>query len=127
MQAKTGPHGRTPWSVEDIKEILAGEVEDGQVLERLRTADRKGLSPVAFAALKSASTADSLLPLLELLEPPTQEEASRMDLVLELLERIAEGQVQLERRLATIESRLAGTNASSPQPSTRPGKPASAS
>ncbi len=125
MQAKTGPRGRTPWSVEDIEEILTGEVEDGQVLERLRTADRKGLSPTSFAALKAAATADSLTPLLALLDPPTEQETSSIDLVLTLLERVAESQLRIEQRLGAIESRLGAQPLASPRQPTASVRPAS--
>ena len=77
-------------------------------------------------AMAGALASDSLLPLLTLLEPPTPEEVSKIDLVLQLLERMAEHQVQLGQRMAAIESRLAETNAPSPLPSTRTGKSASA-
>lgn len=105
---------RRPWSLEDVREILAGAADPSQLRERVRTADRKGLSPVTFAAMKAAATADSLTPLLGLLEPPGEEERSKLDLILDLLERVAENQVELGRRLAFIESRLAGTSVASP-------------
>lgn len=121
----TSKRGRTPWSLGDIKEILAGDVEDGEVLDRLRTPDRKGLSPVAFAALKAAATADSLTPLLELLDPPREDEVSKMDLVLELLEQIAANQLELAQRMHAIESRLAGKDVPSLSPSTTSMRPVS--
>ena len=105
-----------PWSLEDVRDILAGTVDPA----RSRITDRKGLSPVAFAALKAATVTDSLLPLLELLEPPGDEEKGKLDVLLELLERIAEGQVVLGQRLAIIESTLAGRSGAS-----RAGSPAS--
>jgi len=104
---------RKPWSVEDVKEILAGTVDPAMVQERIRTADRKGLSPVTFAAMKAAATADSLLPLLELLEPPGEQEKSKIDLMLDLLERIAEGQIGLARRMDALESLMSGWSAAS--------------
>ena len=112
MQVTRTP-SRTPWSVDDLKGILAGE--DSQVTESLRTADRKGLTPTSFAVLTTAAKTDALMPLLELLEPPTADEASKADLMLDLLERIAESQVRIEARLADIESRLTGQSVPSRQ------------
>lgn len=82
-------------------------------MEQLRTADRKGLLPVSFVAMRAATAADALLPLLELLEPPSEADASKLDLVLTLLERIAESQIDIGQRLVAIESKLAGTRTTS--------------
>ena len=90
-------------------------VKDGPSV--LRETDRRGLAPVQYAAIQAATAADSLLPLLSLLEPPQERETSQLDLVVTLLEAIAESQARLERRLVEIESRLAGPPRDSPQPS----------
>ena len=105
---------RVPWSVEDLREILAGTVEDSEAAERIRTPDRKGLSPVSFAAMRAAATTDSLLPLLDLMEPPGEGEKAKLDLVLDLLERIAQGQLALARRMDALEFAISGQRAASP-------------
>ena len=115
---------KAPWSVSDVREILNGDVQDDVAQNRLRTADRKGLTPVAFAAMKAAAAADSLMPLLELLDPPREDEVSKMDLVLQLLEQIAASQLELVHRMHAIESRLGGKDV--PSPSTTSVRPASA-
>ena len=104
---------RLPWSLEDVREILAGTMDPDRIQERIKTPDRKGLSPVAFAALRAAATADALTPLLELLEPPGEEEKAKLDLVLDLLERIAESQIELGRRMDALESAISGRGAAS--------------
>ena len=58
---------RPPWQVDDVRDILAGVTEP----KLLHEYDRKGLSPVAFAALKAAAASDSLLSLLD--EKPDRE------------------------------------------------------
>lgn len=112
------PPRRRPWSIEDLREIVAA-VTDGPSL--LRETDRRGLAPVQYAALQAATATDSLLPLLSLLEPK-ESETSQLDLVIKLLESIAESQIRIERRVVEIESRLAGRPSASQQPS----KPAAA-
>jgi hypothetical protein len=91
------------WTVDLVKEILAGTADPNLI----READRKGLNAVTFAALKAAAQADSLAPLLQLLDPPDREETTQLDKVVTLLEAIAESQGRLERRLARLESALA--------------------
>lgn len=89
-------------------------VKDGPSM--LRETDRRGLAPVQYAALQAATAADSLLPLLSLLEPQ-ERETSQLDQIVTLLETIAESQVRTERRLVELESRLAGRASASPPPS----------
>lgn len=101
MTTPKAAQGRVPWSVEDLREILNGSVADPQVQELLRTADRKGLSPVSFAALRAAATADSLTPLLELLEPP-QEGEDRMEQMLRALEAVAERLDRIEAKVDAL-------------------------
>ena len=102
------------WTVEDLREISALTVRDPAAL--LRETDRRGLSPIAFAAFQGALTSDRLLPLLDLLEPQ-EKETSQLEQVIQLLETIAESQVRIERRVVEIESRLAGRASASPPPS----------
>ena len=120
-----GPaQGPTPtsrlWTLEDLREIAALTVKDPAGL--LRETDRRGLSPIAYAAFQGALTSDRLLPLLDLLEPK-EGETSQLDLVVKLLETIAESQARIERRVVEIEFRLAGEASASPPPS-RPTAPA---
>lgn len=115
MPTQKTPTPARVWTIEDLREIVA-QVRpnpDGD----LRMLDRRGLGPVHFAAIQAATTADSLLPLLRLLEPPQAEETSQLDQVVTLLEMIAESQARLERRLVEIESRLVGPQHASPPPS----------
>lgn len=72
----------------------------------LRELDRRGMSPVTYAAIMSALASDSLLPLLSLLEPP-QGEASKTDAILEALERVLDSQRQILAEQAQIKSDLA--------------------
>ena len=109
------PPQRRPWSIEDLREIVAMAVKDGPSM--LRETDRRGLAPVQYAALQAATAADSLLPLLSLLEPPQAKETSQLDQIVTLLETIAESQVRTERRLVELESRLAGRASALPPPS----------
>jgi len=102
---------------------MAMAVKDGPSM--LRETDRRGLAPVQYAAIQASTAADSLLPLLSLLEPQ-EKETSQLDQVIQLLEQIAESQARLERRVVEIESRLAGRASASPQPS-KPGAAASRS
>lgn len=104
---------RQPWSMQDLREIVAMAVQDGPAI--LRETDPRGLAPIQFAAIQAATTADLLLPLLSLLEPPQEQEKSQIDQIIVLLETIAESQSRLERRLVEIESRLAGPQRDSPQ------------
>lgn len=113
---------RSPWDTADLRELLAGALDQAQ----MRARDNKGLSPVEFGAMKSAVLADALLPLLSLLEPPQPAEQSKIDVALDLLEKIAANQVRLDERLAAIESRLAKPSGPSPTPSRPTGKPGSA-
>ena len=102
------------WTVGDLREISAMVVKDPAAL--LRETDRRGLSPIAFAAFQAAMTSDSLLPLLSLLEPK-EAETSQLDKVVTLLEQIAQSQIRIERRLVELESRPAVRALASPQPS----------
>ena len=105
--AKPGSPGPRPaitrrWSPDDIREILAGASQH----DPRQSLDRSGLNPVAAGAMLAAERADRLLPLLELLEPKTQDEPSKIDQLLQLLEGIAQSQIRTEARLAGLERKL---------------------
>ena len=69
--------------------------------------DNKGLSPVAFSALKSATATDSLLSLLE--EGPEGGE-DPIQQIKDLLESIAEAQIRLEGKLDRLTEALLAEN-----------------
>jgi hypothetical protein len=76
--------------------------------EMLRELDARGFSPVTFAAIMSALQTDSLLPLLSLLEPP-KGETSKIDVLIEAVEKVLDSQKRIESRLAAIELKVAGS------------------
>jgi hypothetical protein len=90
---------RAPWQVDDIREILGGTMDPKSLLEH----DNKGLSPVAFSALKSAIATDSLLSLLEEKLPA---EENPIQQIKNLLESIAVAQVRLEDKLDRLTEAL---------------------
>ena len=96
---------RKSWTLEDVREILAGGAGEEN---KLLLQDRKGLSPVNFAVLQAAKTADSLLPLLELLEPPTEDEIDKINRIIQLLEKVVENQISLGQRMVALESAYSG-------------------
>ena len=89
-----------PHNISLLDEILAGTVEPEEIRRILNRVDRKGLTPVSYAALTAARNSEDLLALRALLDPPQKEEQSQMDLVLELLERIGASQVRAEQAQA---------------------------
>ena len=110
-QAKPGGPSRPAitrrWSPDDIRQILAGASQH----DPRQSLDRAGLNPVAAGAMLAAERADRLLPLLELLEPK-QDEPSKVDQLLQLLESIAQSQIRTEARLAGLERKLGVSRAS---------------
>ena len=96
-----------------VSRILAGEIETEQARKLLRTPDRTGILPSEYAAMSAARDAHDLLELKTLLEPPGEEEKAKLDLVLDLLERIAENQIELGRRMDALESAIGGRGAAS--------------
>ena len=89
-----------PHNQDILDQILAGTLSLEDARRILNTYDRKGLTPVSYAALTAARNTESLLELKSLLDPPKAEEQSQMDLVLDLLERIALSQVRAEQTQA---------------------------
>lgn len=89
--------GRTPWGLDDVREILGGTT-DPKIVSAL---DRKGLTPVMYSVLQSAVTSDRLAPLLGLLEP-SQEGEDRVSQILDLLGQLVENQVRLEAKVDSI-------------------------
>ena len=101
---------RRPWSVSDIREVLAGVSDPAAIGQR----DRKGLNATTYAVLQAAAATDSLLQLLDLLQE--SEESSKIDQVITLLEQIGASQIRIERRLFVIESTIGRLSASSTPP-----------
>jgi hypothetical protein len=96
--SKTRPH-----TLDLVDQILSGTMPPDEARRLLSSFDRKGLTPVTFAALSTARDAHDLLVLKQLLDPPQEGEQSKMDLVIALLERIAESQARLEESQARQE------------------------
>ena len=105
---------RRAWSDAQIAALTEGTMPDNQVQEVMRARDSRGLGPTAYAVLRTARRTEALTPLLGLLDPPGEGEKTKIDLVLDLLERIAEAQLGLARRMDALESAIAGRNAASP-------------
>jgi hypothetical protein len=55
-----------PWGREDLSAFLTGTRSP----DDLHQLDRRGLTPVAYAALEAARVSTNLQPLLALLDPP---------------------------------------------------------
>ena len=96
------PRHRT-WTPDEFKRFLEGRAQDPKELSQ---ADILGLNAVTSAILQSATKADSLMQLLDLLQPKTSEEPSKIDTILQLLESIASAQIRLESRLGEIERKI---------------------
>jgi hypothetical protein len=96
------------WRVSDVGEILAGATDPRKISEK----DRIGLTPVTYSAMEAARAANALMPLLELLEP-TEAEQDKLQLLLDLLEKIADSQIRTERRLALLEQAVVGRRSAS--------------
>ncbi len=79
------------WTIEDLREIQALTVRDPGAL--LRERDRRGESPVAFAAIQAALTSDRLLPLLDLLE--SKEGESKIEILVAAVEALLDGQKEI--------------------------------
>lgn len=77
--------------------------------------DRRGLSPTQTAALIAAKASEEASAKLDTLLAPPEQETSQLQVIVDLLARIAESQVRMERRLAALESRLAGPPSVSPR------------
>jgi len=86
-----------------LRTIQHMTVENSQ--ELLREFDKRGLSPVSFAAFQAALTSDSLLPLLGLLEPKQGE--SKIDVLVEAIEKVLDTQKQILAEQVQIRSMLA--------------------
>ena len=85
--------------------MLGGRVGPDQLPAMQRDPDAVGLTLGTTALLRAATQTDSLLPLLELLEPAQGE--SKIDILIETLERIAETQLRLEEKLDRIVAGMA--------------------
>lgn len=83
---------------------LRGVLDGSSPPEQAREADRRGLSMVNYGAMEAAVAANALLPLLNLLDPKTTEGASKIDVVISLLEAIAASQLRMEKMLSTLVS-----------------------
>jgi hypothetical protein len=87
---------------------------EGTTGEPPSTFDPRGLQAPTSAALHAAATADRLLPLLDLLDPPPQE-SSQIQQLLDLVEKIAEAQIRVEQKLDWLISRNAARPTGSPK------------
>ena len=103
MPPVSGPPSRRPWSVEDLREIIAQVRPDPA--GDLRTLDGRGLAPVQFAAISTATMVEQLLALLALLEPQPGE--NRTDALVEGIEALLDGQKTILAELAQQRSSLA--------------------
>ena len=117
---------RKTWSDEQIASLTEGTMPDDRVQEALRGTDSRGMTPTSYAVLRTARRTESLTALLTLLDPPENAEQTQIDQVLQLLEGIAEAQLRMEKRLVSIESRLAGRFVAS-QPQQASARPSSRS
>ncbi|TPG37936.1 hypothetical protein EAH89_29760 [Roseomonas nepalensis] len=107
-----------------MRSLLAGVMPDQPTA--LREVDMLGMTPGMSAMLRAATQTDSLLPLLDLLEPKASEEPSKVDQILDLLQQVASSQLRQEKALAVIGQRLAvleQRTGGSPMPSVRPSHP----
>ena len=102
------------WTVDRLRDVMSGTVDDPATT--LRTADKKGLSAVTFAAIQAAMTADRLTSLLD---PKAVTDKENEDPVAELLTAIREvlaGQAVILRRLDAIERRFDSRQPGSARP-----------
>ena len=99
---------------------------DDRIQEALRFRDSRGLDPTSYAVLRTARRTESLTALLSLLDPPEKAEQTQLDQVISLLEGIAETQLRMEKRLVSLESRLAARSVALPPP-LAPARPSSRS
>lgn len=74
---------RQPWTVEDLRALLEGELSPEQIATRMRAIDPRGLPPVTFAALQSALLTDAVLSLMSEAQP---EGPSKTDQLIELIQ-----------------------------------------
>jgi hypothetical protein len=102
---------RIPWGREDISSFLDATRSPND----LHQSDRRGLTPVAYAALVAAQVSISLLPLLALLDPPEAGE-DRIAQMLILLESIDLRLKKLETKIDQIvgDSRASGSQSALP-------------
>lgn len=100
------PSKTLPHNLDLVDQILSGTMHPDEARKLLNSFDRKGLTPITFAALSTARDTHDLLALKQLLDPPKPDEQSQMNLVLELLERIAESQARTEEAQARMERLL---------------------
>ncbi len=98
---------RALWTDALIADLLAGTMTDERIREMLPKRDARGMDALVFSALRAARIGQDLTALLGLLEPPSAKEKTELDVMVTLLERIAESQIRIERRLDALES--AGT------------------
>jgi hypothetical protein len=107
---------RIPWGREDISDFL----DATRSRDDLHQSDRRGLTPVAYAALEAARVSTSLLPLLALLDPPEAGE-DRIAQMLILLESIDLRMKKLEVKLDQIagDSRASGLQSVLPSRTSR--------
>jgi len=106
VQSTASSAGVMPHTLIVVDKILAGTMETSESREILQTFDRKGLSPVGYAALVAAKNTDDLLALKALLDPPKEGEKASLDQVVELLTQIAASQARQAETLAAVQARL---------------------
>ena len=90
------------WAIDDLRRIQTMAVDGSK--EMLREIDKRGLSPVSFAAFQAALSSDSLLPLLSLLEP--KEGESKIDVLVSAIEKVLDTQKQIIAEQAVMKLML---------------------
>lgn len=93
-----------PHNLDLVDDILAGTISRESTKQLLHTADPKGLTPIGYAALSAARDAHSLLELKTLLDPVTPTEQGNLEVMLELLTKIADSAMRQEESQARIEA-----------------------
>lgn len=101
---------RKSWSLDAIRSILNGTSN-----EDANSRDPKGLVAPTAAAMLAAETADRLVPLLSLLDPPREGEVNQMKVLLDLVEAIAAGLTRVESKLDALVSPPAAKAPRSPK------------
>jgi hypothetical protein len=97
------------------KDDISGILDATCGPEDLHVSDRRGLTPVAYAALEAVPASTALLPLLTLLDPPEAGE-DRMGQMLALMESIYVTLGKLETKIHQIadDSKTPGLRSVSP-------------
>ena len=101
METTETPPLRPAWRLDDLRDLVEPPTPDRP--SQVRGPDWKGLVPPEFAAALAAVNSDKLLPLLALLEPG---DGSQLKDIVDLLEKIAASQVEIQALMRAIALRI---------------------